>query len=123
MMDNKLKILVAEDDPNLGNVLQTYLNAKGYDVDLAQDGLQALEKFRTGEYNFFILDVMMPFMDGFSVAAKIREKNSEVPIIFLTAKAMQEDKMKGFEAGANLYLVKPIKAEELVENVKMLLQS
>jgi two-component system, OmpR family, response regulator len=117
-MEDRIKILVAEDDPNLGNVLKTYLEAKGYNADLVTDGLQAVDKFKTDEYNFFILDVMMPFMDGFSVAAQIRNTMPNVPIIFLTAKALREDILKGFELGADDYLTKPFEMEELFMRIK-----
>lgn len=121
-MERQLKILLAEDDRNLGTLLETFLKAKGFEVDLARDGKQALEKFNEGTYQFLILDVMMPELDGFSVAKEIREVDSHIPILFLTAKSMKEDKLEGFAAGADDYLTKPFSMEELLARVEAILR-
>ena len=119
---NKTRILLAEDDHNLGSLLQEYLIAKGYDVTLSKDGNQGLDIFLSQEFDFCILDVMMPKKDGFSLAKEIRTKNPEVPILFLTAKSMQEDTIKGFEVGADDYMTKPFSMEELLLRIKAILK-
>jgi DNA-binding response OmpR family regulator len=119
---SKTRILLAEDDHNLGSLLQEYLIAKGYDVTLAKDGNQGLDIFLSQEFDFCILDVMMPKKDGFSLAKEIRTKNPEVPILFLTAKSMQEDTIKGFEVGADDYMTKPFSMEELLLRIKAILK-
>lgn len=119
---NKTRILLAEDDHNLGSLLQEYLIAKGYDVTLAKDGNQGLDIFLSQEFDFCILDVMMPKKDGFSLAKEIRTKNPEIPILFLTAKSMQEDTIKGFEVGADDYMTKPFSMEELLLRIKAILK-
>ena len=88
------KILLVEDDPNFGAVLKDYLSLNDYDVTLAKNGMEGFEKFKKDNYHLCILDVMMPYKDGFTLAKEIRERNKEVPIIFLTAKAMKEDVLK-----------------------------
>jgi DNA-binding response OmpR family regulator len=113
-MTNELNILLAEDDENLGQLLSTYLKSKGFSVELAKDGKAGFDKFRTGHFNFCILDVMMPIMDGFTLAKEIREIDKKVPILFLTAKSMKEDKLQGFAIGADDYLTKPFSMEELL---------
>lgn len=117
-----MKILLAEDDPNLGLLLQEYLTAKGYETDLAKDGNIGLDKFIQNQYEFCILDVMMPKKDGFSLAKEIRIKDPNVPIIFLTAKAMKEDTLQGFQAGADDYITKPFNMEELLMRMKAILR-
>lgn len=114
---SKQKILLAEDDENLGKLLTSFLNAKGFEADLAVDGKKAVDKFHSKQYDFVILDVMMPVMDGFSVAADIRGVDKNIPIIFLTAKSMKDDKLKGFEIGADDYLTKPFSMEELLARI------
>ncbi|RYM35569.1 response regulator transcription factor [Brumimicrobium glaciale] len=121
-MSDKVKILLAEDDNNLGMLLESYIKAKGYDVDLARDGKQALEKFNEGNYHFCILDVMMPEMDGFSVAKEIRTIDKKIPILFLTAKAMKEDKLEAFSIGGDDYMTKPFSMEELVARIEAILK-
>src|SRR5690554_7714015 len=113
-MSNAIKILLAEDDNNLGLLLESFIKAKGFKVDLARDGKQALEKFNQDTYHFVILDVMMPEIDGFTVAKEIRQIDAKIPILFLTAKSMKEDKLEGFAIGADDYLTKPFSMEELV---------
>lgn len=117
-----MKILLAEDDPNLGILLQEYLTAKGNETDLATDGNEGLDKFMASDYEMCILDVMMPKKDGFALAKEIRMKNPEVPIIFLTAKAMKEDTLQGFRAGADDYMTKPFEMEELLMRMKAIMR-
>ncbi|MFD1550945.1 DNA-binding response regulator [Putridiphycobacter roseus] len=121
-MNEKIKILLAEDDSNLGNLLSTFLKAKNFDVTLCINGEIALERFKSQVYDFVILDVMMPIMDGFSVAKEIRETDQETPILFLTAKSMQDDKLKGFSSGADDYMTKPFNMEELVARINAVLK-
>ena len=118
----KNTILLAEDDQNLGGILKSYLEAKGYQTTLSVDGKEALENFKRGDYNFCILDVMMPVMDGFTLAKEIRKIDKDIPILFLTAKSMQEDKIAGFEVGADDYLTKPFSMEELLLRIKAILR-
>jgi two-component system OmpR family response regulator len=119
-MSKKLTILLAEDDENLGSLLHSFLNNKGYIADLTRNGKQAFEKFTgsSAHYDFCIFDVMMPEMDGFTLAKEIREIDKKVPILFLTAKAMKEDKLQGFSIGADDYLTKPFAMEELLARIE-----
>jgi DNA-binding response OmpR family regulator len=121
-MNKKLNILLAEDDENLGHLLHTYLKSKGFDVDLARNGKRAFEKFNAGNYDFCIFDVMMPEMDGFTLAKEIREIDKKVPILFLTAKSMKDDKLEGFAIGADDYLTKPFSMEELVARINAVIR-
>lgn len=114
----KTRILLAEDDKNLGSVLKAYLEAKGYNTTLCIDGKEALETYKRNEFDFCILDIMMPVMDGFTLAKEIRKMDTKIPILFLTAKSMQEDKIYGFELGADDYLTKPFSMEELLLRIK-----
>ena len=120
-MANK-KILLVEDDPNFGTVLKDYLTLNDYTVSHAKDGLEGLIMFKNDDYDICILDVMMPRKDGFSLAKDIRSTNAEVPIIFLTAKTMKEDVLKGYEVGADDYLNKPFDSEVLLYKIKAILQ-
>ncbi len=115
------KILLVEDDPNFGSILKDYLILSDYDVTLAKNGMEGFEKFKKDNYHLCILDVMMPYKDGFTLAKEIREKNAEVPIIFLTAKAMKEDVIKGYKAGADDYLNKPFDSEVLLMKIKAIM--
>ena len=90
------KILLVEDDPNFGNILKEYLSINGYDVTLAKNGIEGFEKFKKDQFDLCLLDVMMPYKDGFTLAKEIREKNDIVPLIFLTAKTLKEDVLRGF---------------------------
>ena len=117
-MATKTKILLAEDDKNLGSVLKAYLEAKGFNTTLCIDGKEALEAFKRGEFDFCIFDIMMPVMDGFTLAKEIRKMDKRMPFLFLTAKSMQEDKIHGFELGADDYLTKPFSMEELLLRIK-----
>lgn len=120
-MDRK-KILLVEDDPSLGYVIQDNLLLKGYDVTLCTDGNAGEEAFFDNAFHLCILDVMLPKKDGFSLARSIRERNREVPIIFLTAKTMIEDKLKGFETGADDYITKPFNLDELFYRIEVFLR-
>ncbi len=121
-MSEVIKVLLAEDDKNLGAILKTYLEAKGYPTLLAVDGQQALDVYFSNNFDFCIIDIMMPVKDGFTVAREIRKHNKEIPLLFLTAKAMQEDKLKGFELGADDYITKPFSMEELLVRMKAILR-
>lgn len=116
------KILLAEDDPNLGMLLSKFIRAKGYACTLSLDGEEAYKAFTKDTFDFVILDVMMPKKDGFAVAKDIRGIDKEIPILFLTAKSMKEDKLKGFEIGADDYLTKPFSMDELMARVKAILK-
>ena len=116
-MENK-KILLAEDDTNLGKILQTYLKAKGYEVDLFINGEEAYFGYHKKKYDMLILDVMMPVMDGFTAAQNVRKTDTEIPILFLTAKSLEEDKLKGFELGGDDYITKPFNMELLLARME-----
>ena len=121
-MNKKLNILLAEDDENLGQLLHTYLKSKSFTTDLARNGKIAFEKFNSGTYNFCIFDVMMPEMDGFTLAKEIREIDKKVPILFLSAKSMKEDKLEGFSIGADDYITKPFSMEELLARINAIMR-
>jgi len=116
------KILLVEDDPNFGTVLKDYLALNDYNVTHAKDGIEGLIMFKNSEYDLCILDVMMPRKDGFSLAQDIRVTNKEVPIIFLTAKTLKEDVLRGYAVGADDYLNKPFDSEVLLHKIKAILQ-
>ena len=120
-MANK-KILLVEDDPNFGTVLKDYLALNDYDVTHAKDGLDGLISFKNDDFDICILDVMMPKKDGFSLAKDIRSVNNDIPLIFLTAKSMKEDVLKGYQVGADDYLNKPFDSEVLLYKIKAILQ-
>ena len=119
--DNK-KILLVEDDQNFGAILKDYLMLNDFDVTLAKNGMEGFEKFKKDTYDLCILDVMMPYKDGYTLAKEIREKNKEVPIIFLTAKSMKEDVLKGYKVGADDYLNKPFDSEVLLMKIRAIIQ-
>jgi DNA-binding response OmpR family regulator len=122
MENNKPNLLVAEDDPNLGLLLTEFLIKKGFEVTWAKNGDQALGYFVSGQYDLCLLDVMMPKKDGFSLAKDIRANHHKVPIIFLTAKAMETDTLQGFKLGADDYLTKPFSMEVLVARIEAVLR-
>ena len=122
MERNQIRVLLAEDDRNLGNILKNYLDAKGFSTTLCVNGEETIETFARMDFDFCILDIMMPIKDGFTVAREIRIANSKVPILFLTAKTLQEDKLKGFEAGADDYITKPFSMEELLLRMQAILR-
>ena len=116
------RILLVEDDESLGFVTKDSLENRGYEVVLCTDGLAGLAEFNKGAYDLCLLDVMLPKLDGFSVAQKIRKSNERVPIIFLTAKGLQEDKLNGFKLGADDYITKPFSMDELVFRIEVFLK-
>ncbi len=116
------RIILAEDDHNLGNLLKNYLDAKGFVTTLCINGQEAVDTFQKKEFDFCILDIMMPVKDGFVAAEEIRKINAKIPIIFLTARSLQEDKLKGFEIGADDYLTKPFSMEELLMRIQAILR-
>jgi DNA-binding response OmpR family regulator len=118
----KNKILLVEDDQNFGDVLRSYLDMHDYHVTLAKDGAEGLEKYRKAYFDLCIFDVMMPKMDGFSLAREIRKTDAEIPIIFLTAKALKEDVLEGFRIGADDYITKPFLSAELLARVQAILK-
>lgn len=122
MEEIKTKILLVEDDPNFGAVLKDYLSMNGYDVRLATDGEKGEDLFFKEEFNLCILDVMMPKKDGISLAEQIKRINPEMPVIFLTAKTMQEDILAGFKTGADDYITKPFNSEELLYRIAAVLK-
>jgi DNA-binding response OmpR family regulator len=115
-------ILLAEDDADFGSILKQYLEMSGFSVEWAKDGKEAFEFFQKSHFNICVLDVMMPKLDGFSLAEKIIDINPEVPFIFLTARKMKEDKLKGLKLGADDYIVKPFEADELVLRLNNILK-
>lgn len=121
-MNAKAKILYVEDDEALSYVTRENLELRGYDVDYAPDGEEALQKSLGNRYDICLLDVMLPKLDGYTLATKIREKNEDVPIIFLTAKSAKEDKIQGLRLGADDYITKPFSIEELVLKIEVFLR-
>lgn len=121
-MTTKAKILLVEDDTNLGFVIADQLKSEGYQVVLCSNGQEGHIRFTEDHYHMCIFDVMMPKKDGFTLAREIRKINKEIPILFLTAKSMTEDKVEGFNAGGDDYLTKPFSFEELSVRVKALLK-
>jgi DNA-binding response OmpR family regulator len=122
MPKERLKILLAEDDLNLGILLVDYLEAEGFDVKLCKDGELALKMFHNSRFDLCLLDVMMPQLDGFSVAKAIKLINKKTPIIFITAKSLKEDKLKGYNLGADDYITKPFDEEELLWKIKAIIR-
>ena len=122
-MDKEIKkILLVEDDPNFGTILKDYLTINNYDVTHAKNGMEGFEKFKRDDFSLCILDVMMPYKDGFTLAKEIKEKNGDVPIIFLTAKSLKDDVLKGYSIGADDYLNKPFDSEVLLMKIKAIMQ-
>ncbi len=121
-MQNNKKILLVEDDNNFGLILRDYLIMSSFDVTLARNGLEGIEKFKKNTFDLCILDVMMPYKDGFTLAAEIRAADKEIPLIFLTAKSMKEDVLKGFQLGADDYLTKPFDTEVLMLKIRSMLR-
>jgi two-component system, OmpR family, response regulator len=119
---NSIRILLAEDDNNLGILLKKYLTAKNFDTVLYVNGIQALDAFRNKSFDLCILDIMMPEMDGLTLAREIRFASPEMPVIFLTAKNQQEDILEGFRSGADDYITKPFSMEELILRIEAILR-
>jgi DNA-binding response OmpR family regulator len=112
------KILLVEDDQTLGFLLKEYLQMRDFEVTWAQNGADGLRRFNQEAFNLCVLDIMMPAIDGFTLAELIRNRNTEVPIIFLTAKSLTEDVIKGFKIGADDYIKKPVSEDELVARIQ-----
>jgi DNA-binding response OmpR family regulator len=117
-----MKVLIAEDDRDFGNILSQYVTISGYDVTLGRDGNEAWELFNNNKFDICVLDVMMPEMDGFTLAEKIKEARSEVPVIFLTAKSLKEDIVRGLKIGADDYITKPFDPEVLILRINNILK-
>lgn len=121
-MTPKIKILLAEDDENLSFMLEQYLIQKGYDVTVKANGEEAFDIFCKKKFDLLILDVMMPKLDGFALARKIRQINTDIPIIFLTAKGSKEDTLEGFNSGADDYITKPFSMDELLARINAIIK-
>ncbi len=121
-MNIKPKVLLAEDDLSLGYVIKDNLIDAGYDVVLCADGQTAIEKFSKESFDICLLDVMMPNKDGFAVAKKIRQQTDHIPILMITAKSLEEDRIHGFECGADDYIVKPFSMQELLLRIDVFLR-
>jgi len=119
-MENN-RIFMVEDDRNFGTVLKSYMEINGFTVTWVMDGKDAIKEFRNGEYDICILDVMLPNIDGFTIARDIREMDKSIPLIFLTAKTLKEDIMEGFNIGADDYITKPFDSEILILKIKAIL--
>ncbi|MCD6066499.1 MAG: two-component system response regulator [Bacteroidetes bacterium] len=122
MSKERLKILLAEDDLNLGVLLVDYLETEGFDVKLCKDGELALKAFESNSFDLCLLDVMMPKLDGFALAETMRAKDKKIPIIFITARSLKEDKLKGYDLGADDYITKPFDEEELLWKIKAVIR-
>jgi len=122
MPNNDFQILLVEDDQNLGFVVKDNLESEGIGVDWCTDGEKALGRFTLNKYDLCIVDVMLPKLDGFTLVTKIREINEQIPVLFLTAKSLEEDRIKGFEIGADDYISKPFSMQELLLRVKVFLK-
>ena len=121
-MEEKLKLFLCEDDENLGMLLREYLQAKGFETDLFPDGEAGFKGFVKTKYDLCIVDVMMPKKDGITLVKEIRSINTEIPVIFLTAKNMKDDVLEGFKAGADDYITKPFSMEELVLRIEAIIR-
>lgn len=119
---DKVKILLVEDDPNLGFVVKDNLSDKGYEVTHCINGLEAERVIYKEKFDIYLLDVMIPKKDGFTLAQELREKKDDTPIIFLTAREMQEDKLKGFAVGGDDYITKPFNFDELTMRIEAILK-
>ena len=121
-MKGKIRILLVEDDYNLGFVIQDRLKEEGFEVHLCTDGVEGLKKFNEMDFQMCIFDVMMPKKDGFTLARDVRKVNKNVPILFLTAKNQTEDRIEGFKSGGDDYLTKPFSTEEFMLRIKAILK-
>jgi len=121
-MNKKVKLLLVEDDPNFGSIMKSYLELNDYEVVLKTDGKQGLSAFKSDKFELCILDVMMPEMDGFTLAREIKKSDSNIPFIFLTAKTLKEDMLEGFKTGADDYITKPFDSEVLLYKLKAILK-
>jgi DNA-binding response OmpR family regulator len=121
-MNTKAKIILVEDDPALGFVVKDELEENGYDVTHCSDGEEALNLFQKKNFDIGLFDVMMPNLNGIALAQKLRKKNTQMPIIFLTAKNQQEDKLQGLKAGGDDYITKPFDMQELILKIEIFLK-
>jgi DNA-binding response OmpR family regulator len=119
--EQKIKIILVEDDVNLGFLLVDFLEANGFEVKLYRDGLSGLNGFQTAVFDFCILDLMLPKIDGFALAEKIKELNKDIPVVILSARSLREDKIKGFRTGVDDYITKPFDEEELLYRIRAIL--
>ncbi len=122
MAERKLDILLAEDDPNLSMLLTDYLQSEGFEVTMCKDGQAALDAFTARTFDLCLFDVMLPKMDGFTLARSVREQNKEIPILFITARSLKEDKLEGYGIGADDYITKPFDAEELLWKIRAVIR-
>lgn len=122
MENEKYKVLLVEDDSNFGQVLKNYLELNDFVVELARDGILGLAAFRREKFDICLLDVMMPNMDGFTLAEEIRNVDPDVPLFFLSAKSMKEDILSGYKLGADDYITKPFDSEVLLHKIKAILK-
>ncbi|MBX5439417.1 MAG: response regulator transcription factor [Thermoflavifilum sp.] len=122
MEERKAKILLAEDDSNLGMVLKNYLELNDFQVELARDGILALAAFRREKFDLCLIDIMMPNMDGFTLAEEIRDVDPDIPLFFISAKNMKEDIVKGYKLGADDYITKPFDSEVLLLKIRAILK-
>lgn len=116
------KILLVEDDHNLGYILTEYLQMHDFDVEWTKNGEEGANVFKEKKFNLCILDVMMPKKDGFTLASEMKSLHPEIPLIFLTAKSLKVDKLKGFKVGCDDYIVKPVDEEELIARIRAVLK-
>ncbi|HPF50496.1 MAG TPA: response regulator transcription factor [Draconibacterium sp.] len=121
-MENKQHIFLVEDDLSFGAVLKSYLEINDYEVTWVDDGKFALERFRNGNYQICILDVMLPNVDGFTIGREIRKINIDIPVVFLTAKTLKEDILKGYNVGADDYITKPFDTEVLLAKIQAIIK-
>lgn len=121
-MEQQPRILYAEDDTNLSFVTKDNLELAGYHITHAENGLEAFEAFKNGQFDLCLLDVMMPIIDGFTLAKKIRRMDEEIPILFLTAKTLEEDKIEGLTLGGDDYIIKPFSMDELKLRIEVFLK-
>lgn len=119
---SKAKLLVVEDDPNLGDILNEYLSMKGYSTILCRDGEEGWSKFKKGAFDLCILDIMMPKKDGFTLGKEIKKVEEDLPIIYLTAKNLKDDIIQGLKIGADDYITKPFSMEELLLRINAILR-
>jgi DNA-binding response OmpR family regulator len=117
-----MKVLLAEDDRDFGNILSQYISISGYDVTLGRDGKEAWELFNKDKFDICVFDVMMPEMDGFTLAEKVKEAQQDMPLIFLTAKSLKEDIVRGLKIGADDYITKPFDPEVLILRINNILK-
>ncbi|MCU4155767.1 response regulator transcription factor [Carboxylicivirga sp. A043] len=120
-MEERNRVFMVEDDRNFGTVMKAYLEINQFDVTWVKDGMLAVKRFQESQFDICILDVMLPNVDGFTIAREIKEINADIPIIFLTAKVMKEDVLEGFSAGADDYITKPFDSEILICKIKAIL--